>query len=66
MPEWLSIKNKPGKPLPTRTIIKNHLKEWNTDEDEEEERTLEEIKEAKAVERYKRKFEGFKSSDDKI
>jgi len=36
MPEWLSIKNKPGKPLPTRTIIKNHLKEWNTDKIDKE------------------------------
>lgn len=30
-PGWMSIRLKPGKKLPTRTIIKNHLKEWNKD-----------------------------------
>lgn len=29
---WLSIKKPVGKKLPTRTIIKKHLKEWNFDE----------------------------------
>ena len=33
-PEWESISQEPGKKLPTKVIIKNHLKEWNMDKDE--------------------------------
>lgn len=35
-PGWMSIGMKPGRKLPTRTIIKNHLKEWNTNNDKKE------------------------------